>query len=49
MSIKDRIIEFIFGVELIDVYKVQEIIASMDKDENGRISVRELIQAIKQE
>ncbi len=48
MSIKDRIIEFIFGVELIDVYKVQEIIASMDKDENGRISVRELIQAIKQ-
>lgn len=48
MSIKDRMIEFIFGVELIDVYKVQEIIASMDKDENGRISVRELIQAIKQ-
>lgn len=47
MSIKDRIIEFIFGIDLISVEQVESILVNIDKDENGYISVRELIKAIK--
>lgn len=47
MSIKDRIIEFIFGIELISVEELNHIIINIDKDDDGMISVRELIKAIK--
>lgn len=47
MSIKGRIVEFIFGIDLISVEQVEKILVDMDKDDNGYISVRELIKAIK--
>lgn len=47
MSIKDRIIMFLMDVEVINVDKLTEIVENIDKDDDGMISIKELIQAIK--
>lgn len=47
MSIKDSIITFLMGVEVINVDKLIEIVENIDKDDDGMISIKELIQAIK--